>query len=63
MPSGTHDNYYWIEWSSPSVFLYDFIHAFPATVMQKYIAVTACDSGPLVPTDQERQMVGSLRVT
>jgi hypothetical protein len=55
MPSGTHGNYYWIEWSSPSVFLHDFIHAFPSVVMQKYIAVTTCDSGPFVPTDQEHQ--------
>jgi hypothetical protein len=55
MISGTHGDYSWIEWSSPSGYLYDFIHAFPEIVLQKYIAVTSCDSGPLVPTDEERQ--------
>jgi hypothetical protein len=55
MVSGVHGDYSWIEWSSPSAYLYDFIHAFPEIVLQKYIVVTACDSGPLVPTDQERQ--------
>src|SRR5581483_5146572 len=53
--SGTHSHYSWIEWSSPSAYLYDFIHAFPEIVLRKYVAITACDSGPLVPTDQERQ--------
>jgi hypothetical protein len=55
MLSGTHGKYFWIEWSSPTAFLYDFVSAFPQIVINKYLAVTSCDSGPLRPSEQERQ--------
>ncbi len=49
--SGQKYDYYWLQWHGP--FLDDLLDFCPALVLNKFIAITACDSGPLNPSVEE----------
>jgi hypothetical protein len=50
--AGTHREYGWIV-ADPH--LDDLLRLVPEIVLGKYVAVTSIDSGPLIPTDEERE--------
>ena len=62
MLTGTHSGYWVIQWSydwDPS--LADLLAEEPALVLDKYIAIASCDSGPYKPTSDEMARGWDLR--
>ncbi|HZD93904.1 MAG TPA: hypothetical protein VE133_06595, partial [Candidatus Sulfotelmatobacter sp.] len=50
---GVQGEYRWLETSAHPI--YDLLHVCPAVAASKNIVITSFDSGPLQPTDEERQ--------
>ena len=51
MYTGKHDPYFWLE--DPGLSLATLLKAHPEVVLGKYVVVTAFDSGPFCPSDEE----------
>lgn len=52
--TGTHGKHYWL-WCR-DLTMSDMLKAHPTLVLNKYLAITSWDSGPFVPSDEERAM-------
>jgi hypothetical protein len=51
--TGSHGAYLWLTTGNHDID--SLLHKCPETLLGKYIAVTSLDSGPLIPTDEEKR--------